>query len=83
MIIRGKATLEHSRFYLLRVENPHLKFDNPDLAELETFLGHRWWGLEEIKSSTELFLPEGIVDVFEKITKGNWDGLDSAKEYPR
>jgi len=74
VILGGKPVNEDSRFYLIRVENPLLRFENPDLAELETFLGHRWWSLDEIKASSELFLPKDIVEVFGEIARGRWDG---------
>lgn len=74
VVIGGRPFNEHSRFYLICVENPALRFENPDLAELETFLGHGWWSYRDIQASDELFLPKEIVEVFGEIVQGRWNG---------
>lgn len=39
-------------------------------VEQTTLLGHRWWGLDEIRGSAAVFLPADLADVLEPLISG-------------
>jgi len=71
---QGQWYLNDSGFYAIRVESPRLGFANATELEKEVFRSFKWWAYEEIKASSELFLPKEIVEVFGAIAEGRWNG---------
>lgn len=47
----------NEHFYLVRVVAPAVSFVNLLPYERETHREHRWWTLDELERSTELFMP--------------------------
>ncbi len=48
-------------FYLVRVGSVEVQMEsNPDELEREYLSSLRWWGLEELLASDEIFFPQGI-----------------------
>ncbi|MDX2007189.1 MAG: NUDIX domain-containing protein [Meiothermus sp.] len=64
-----------SRFYVLRVDQAEFSSAGHTQLERDTVRGYRWWGYEEIRASSELFLPKAIVDVLGEVVGGSWDGV--------
>ena len=63
-----------SRFFVLRLEQQEFDFSRHTDLEQEVVKGYRWWSYEEIKNSSDLFLPAAIVEVFGGFVSGNWNG---------
>lgn len=71
----GRWYDNHSRFFLLRIASQEFSFSGQTDLEQEVVKGYRWWSYEEIKNSSDLFLPQAIVPVFGAIATGTWNGL--------
>ena len=42
---------------------------NPPLGELSAFRGFRWWSIEEIRDSTELFAPWRLTELLDTVVQ--------------
>ncbi len=69
-LIRGRAVLGRERFFVARVEKPSLSFDGQTDVERETLIDTRWWRLEEIRESEDLFVPRNLAELLEPILAG-------------
>jgi 8-oxo-dGTP pyrophosphatase MutT (NUDIX family) len=71
LILGGKETRLHERFYLVRTRAPQVAmFNIPTVEERSAILGHRWWSVEEITSSSEIFFPPGLAELIAPIVAG-------------
>ena len=59
------------RFYLVRVVAPVVSFVNLLPYERETHREHRWWTLDELERSTELFLPARLPHLLWPLLQGH------------
>jgi len=57
---KGIETLFKQWFFVLHVEYSEIRPENPDEFEKQLILDVRWWHLEEIKSSQEIFAPRQL-----------------------
>ena len=63
----GKLICQDEAFHLVRVSlfDPQLQDDSDDY-EKEQFQAWRWWTLEEIRTSDDLFSPRGLAAYLQK-----------------
>lgn len=67
----GETIRVHDRFYLARVDDTVVTLDNLSQAEREVYRDHRWWVVDELRSSDERVVPPGLVDLFAQIVTGD------------
>lgn len=69
---RGRRTLQHEVVVALRVDlrapEPAVSGRTPD--EREDYVGHRWWTVAELRSSTERFFPGRLPELIEPFLSG-------------
>ena len=70
-LIRGLAVLGRERFFMVRVKNPSLSFDGQTDVERETLIDTRWWRLDEIAVSEDLFVPRNLAELLKPILDGS------------
>ncbi len=58
------------RHFVVRVGGAEVSGENPDGLERDMTLGHRWWSLEELISTSETVYPENLVCYLEPILRG-------------
>lgn len=60
----GERTIDQEEFYyLIRAERfDPVMIDNPSQVEASSFRGFRWWTVEEIAASSELFAPRLLAE---------------------
>lgn len=58
---KGEATRLHEAFYLVKV-SAELPIDIGNMEEMEadTYREHRWWSLEQLLRSQDMFVPQGL-----------------------
>lgn len=64
----GKEYVQHEEYYVVRT--PHFEADgarNPARQERELVDGFRWWRLESIRKSDEIFVPRRLAFYLEQI----------------
>ena len=69
----GKLYEVVEQFYIGRISSfemgEHLNLDE---AERPIILGHRWWSLVELESSSELFAPSSLAQLLKPILQGEY-----------
>lgn len=69
------GTHHHERFFAIQLEEvPGIDLDrNPDLTELDTLKGFRWWAPDELAAATiEVFVPRDLADRVRPLIEGDW-----------
>ena len=59
------------RYYLVRVGEVEIHGRNRLLHEVEGFRRERWWSLDALRASPEVFFPEGMADLLETLLAGD------------
>lgn len=59
------------RFYLARAGSTQVDPGGMGDEERRTFRGHRWWRVEELRASNEVFYPAGLADLLAPLVAGN------------
>ena len=67
---RGVRIHQRERFFLVRCEPFEADESGLDELELEVVKGHRWWTLDEIKTSSARFAPEALAALLEPLLAG-------------
>lgn len=69
---RGSLTKMREHFYLTRVTRPEdsIALENMTSDERSVFRGHKWWTMEELKSSEEVVIPKDLPALIEPLIKG-------------
>jgi 8-oxo-dGTP pyrophosphatase MutT (NUDIX family) len=67
---RGLRYHQRERFFLVRCEPFEVDESGLDELEVEVVKGHRWWTLDEIARSTELFAPRALVELLRPLLRG-------------
>jgi 8-oxo-dGTP pyrophosphatase MutT (NUDIX family) len=68
--LRGERLLKRDRYYVVRVDDPPLSFENVDESEKQTFLGLRWWSLADLQNFPGMTYPPGLTDLVAPIIGG-------------
>jgi 8-oxo-dGTP pyrophosphatase MutT (NUDIX family) len=64
----GGRSLDQDEVHLLsRVESPVVRGSRAGDIEAAAVAGHRWWLPAEIRASGELFFPEGLAEIVERV----------------
>jgi 8-oxo-dGTP pyrophosphatase MutT (NUDIX family) len=58
------------RHFVVRVRGAEVSGENPDELERGMTVGHRWWSLEELSSTSEMVYPENLARHLEPILRG-------------
>ncbi|MBU3156867.1 NUDIX hydrolase [Clostridium estertheticum] len=73
VIFEGKEKdfVSYERYYLIKIDNTDISFENMALNEVRTLKGFKWWDINELLSSTEEFFTPQIGKLLLEIIKGN------------
>jgi 8-oxo-dGTP pyrophosphatase MutT (NUDIX family) len=71
--ISGVA-VAHERFFPVRVARTELTFINMVDYEATMLRGHRWWSLDEMRSTSDVLFPDGIADLVRPVLSGQLPG---------
>ena len=63
------SSIEH--YYLVRVERPEVTVDRWTELEIQVISQYRWWSLEEIRASEDVFVPRGLRELLPPILAGD------------
>ena len=67
----GEYVIAEERFFLVRVADQSLSRDHWTLLEIEVMTDHRWWSVEELTSTSEVFFPETLVTILAGIDQSD------------
>ena len=67
----GEAFMSEERYYLVRLENPCLSFENMIPNERKLTKDWKWWSVEEIQQSAEPFFADNLAQALTAILSGN------------
>lgn len=67
---RGEPLEVYERYYLARVHGPSISIRNHTANEKRILKAHRWWTVDEIRRSSELFVPRNFRELLEPIARG-------------
>ena len=65
-----EMVLFDERYYLLRVKTTEVVLTNMLPQEQAVYRAHRWWTLEEMQTSLEVFLPHGLAELLRSLLAG-------------
>jgi 8-oxo-dGTP pyrophosphatase MutT (NUDIX family) len=68
---RGQVERHLERFYLVRVTDHDVDTSEFEPTEAGVIRAHRWWTLDDIRTSQERFSPAGLANHLEPLLKGN------------
>ena len=70
--IDGRPFVVRERYFVADVPGEELpiSLDNQEELERGVYRGHRWWQLDEIRASGEIFFPRGFADLLAPIAAG-------------
>jgi 8-oxo-dGTP diphosphatase len=63
----GEYVMAEERFFLVRVDDQSLSRDHWSAVEIEVMTDHRWWSVQELKSTSEAVFPEKLVAILASI----------------
>jgi 8-oxo-dGTP pyrophosphatase MutT (NUDIX family) len=69
--LRRESIRLHERFFLMSVAAPQVSLTNMLPYEHKTHLAYRWWSLEELERSAELFLPPNLPQILPPLLYGD------------
>jgi 8-oxo-dGTP diphosphatase len=71
-VLGGVVTEFHERCYLARVpgDRPAISLDHQEELERGAYRDHRWWHVDEIAASDEIFFPRGLAALLAPIAAG-------------
>ena len=67
----GTLTRCFESFFLARAQNADVSLANMEKEERLVYRTHKWWTLEELRNSREIFLPKGFVTLLKDVLNGN------------
>ncbi len=68
--VNNEAILFHERCFIVRVRAPDVSVANLLEHERQAYREHRWWSVEEMRTSSETFIPPGLPKVLAPIIAG-------------
>jgi 8-oxo-dGTP pyrophosphatase MutT (NUDIX family) len=63
----GEYVMAEERFFLVRVCDQSLSRNHWTPVEIEVMTDHRWWSVEELRSTSEAVFPETLVAILTNI----------------
>jgi 8-oxo-dGTP pyrophosphatase MutT (NUDIX family) len=70
--LSGELTVGRERYVVVHVVDPSIIADCQEDHERSVYQQHRWWSVEAIRASTEIFFPVGLADLLEPILRGEF-----------
>jgi 8-oxo-dGTP pyrophosphatase MutT (NUDIX family) len=67
----GEIIQAHDRFYLTRLPNADVTLDNMTDGERGVYRDHRWWAIDDLKTTDERIIPYGLGDLIARIIAGD------------
>ncbi len=61
-LTNGERVIADERFFVVHVSEQALSREHWTPAEMEVITDHRWWTMEELRTTHEMFFPELLVD---------------------
>jgi len=73
-VSRWRETLYEARerFFVVRVDDVSVHRENWDEGDREFITDHRWWALDEIAASSEVFVPRALPSLLPPILSGKY-----------
>lgn len=66
----GETVRSEERFYLVRLDETEFSYANWTESENKRMTAGKWWSVEEIRKSEEKFFSEDIVEILNRLSKG-------------
>jgi 8-oxo-dGTP diphosphatase len=66
-LLDGEKVQAVERFFVVRLDNPTLTYDNHTALERRVMINHRWWQLGELQQTVETVFPIDIVDILRSV----------------
>ncbi|MGI5284656.1 NUDIX domain-containing protein [Nonomuraea polychroma] len=66
----GYAITQDQVFLAVRVGDAVVSFEHMEQIEKDTTIAYRWWSVEELESTEEVFFPEDLAAILRKVTAG-------------
>ena len=67
-VARGRPVRQSEAIHLVRTPRfEPTDANNPEAGERAIFRGFRWWGVEEMRRSSGVFVPLGLADLLEEL----------------
>lgn len=60
-----KDNLYYERYYLVKVKNTDINFDNITEVEKKVIKTYKWWTIEEVRESDEIIFPKGFKNIID------------------
>ena len=67
----GEYVMAEERFFVVRVADQSLSRDHWTPIEVEVMADHRWWSVQELKSTSEAVFPETLVAILARIDQAD------------
>ncbi|RVX46680.1 NUDIX domain-containing protein [Nonomuraea polychroma] len=64
------AITQDQVFLAVRVGDAVVSFEHMEQIEKDTTIAYRWWSVEELESTEEVFFPEDLAAILRKVTAG-------------
>jgi 8-oxo-dGTP pyrophosphatase MutT (NUDIX family) len=58
---------QHSTFFVLRVDGHEVDVSGFEELEASSIVEHRWWALQDLRETAELFYPACLPDVLDRV----------------
>ncbi|MBQ8315756.1 MAG: NUDIX domain-containing protein [Lachnospiraceae bacterium] len=66
----GETVRSEERFYLIYCDEKSFSYDGWSDSETRRMTAGKWWSVEEIRKSTEKFFSEDVVEILERLARG-------------
>ena len=67
----GEEFISEERYFLVKIDNPNLSFNNMTQTEKRLTKDYKWWSVDEINSSSEVFFMDKLGAKIVKIIDGD------------
>lgn len=67
----GEEILSDERYFVVKVPDENVTFENMSAAERALTKEGRWWSVDDLRSSSEAFFADGLDILLENILSGN------------
>jgi 8-oxo-dGTP pyrophosphatase MutT (NUDIX family) len=82
-VLFGNPIRSVERYYVVRVNGITINCDNQLDYERAVYQQQRWWSLESLRESREVFFPEGLADHLALLLAGEVPADPSVLQVPR
>ena len=69
-VIFGERILSRQRYYLVRAGHHVITDENQLEQERLHYRTHKWWSVDELRASDDIFFPAGLADLLEPLLAG-------------